>query len=151
MQETGDCVSDNVHFSSKTDLWSTPQDFFDEMNKEFDFDFDVCALPENAKCKKYFTPEQDGLKQEWKGTCWMNPPYGRQIKHWIKKAYKSSLHGATVVCLLPARTDTSWWHDYCMNGEIRFIRGRLKFGGCKNSAPFPSAVVIFKPIKRIIP
>ena len=84
------------------------------------------------------------LKQEWFGVCWMNPPYGRDIKHWVKKAYESSLTGTTVVCLLPARTDTAWWHDYCMKGNIEFIRGRLKFGNSKNSAPFPSAIVVFK-------
>lgn len=135
----------NVHFSSKTDLWATPQDFFDELNKEFGFELDVCALPENAKCEKYFTPEDDGLKQEWTGVCWMNPPYGREIGKWMKKAYESSLRNdTTVVCLVPARTDTRWFHDFAMKGEIRFIKGRLKFGGSKNSAPFPSAVIIFR-------
>lgn len=135
----------NVHFSSRTDLWSTPQDFFDKLNAEFSFELDVCALPENAKCAKYFTPEQNGLTKEWIGTCWMNPPYGREIVNWMRKAYDSSKHGATTVCLVPSRTDTAWWHDYAMNGEIRFIKGRLKFGGSSNSAPFPSAVVIFRP------
>lgn len=130
-------------FTSNSDQWETPQDLFEKLDREFQFETDVCALPENAKCEKYFTPDQDGLKQKWTGTCWMNPPYGREIKKWVKKAYESSLEGATVVCLLPARTDTSWWHDYCMKGEIRLIRGRLKFGNSKNSAPFPSAIVIF--------
>lgn len=134
----------NVHFSSNTDLWSTPQDFFDKLNAEFHFQTDVCALPENAKCEHYFTPEQDGLKQIWGGQCWMNPPYGREIGKWMKKAYESSLQGATVVCLVPSRTDTRWWHDYAVKGEIRFIKGRLKFGDSRNSAPFPSAVVIFR-------
>lgn len=130
--------------SSATDLWETPQEFFDKLDAEFHFELDVCALPENAKCKKYFTPEQDGLLQEWRGACWMNPPYGRQIGAWMKKAYDSTVYGGTtVVCLVPARTDTAWWHDYAMRGEVRFVRGRLKFGGAKNSAPFPSAVVIF--------
>ena len=132
-------------FTSRTDEWETPQYLFDELNEQFGFETDVCALPENAKCAKYFTPEQNGLSQEWSGVCWMNPPYGRQIKDWVKKAYESAQNNkATVVCLLPARTDTSWWHDYCMKGEIKFLRGRLKFGDSKNSAPFPSAVVIFK-------
>lgn len=135
-----------VHFSSKTSDWETPQDFFDLLNSEFHFELDVCAKPENAKCPRYFTPEEDGLKQKWTGVCWMNPPYGREIGRWVKKAYDSAHGGATVVCLLPARTDTSWWHDYCMKAdEIRFIRGRLKFGGAKHPAPFPSAVVIFRP------
>ena len=132
-------------FSSKTDMWETPQDLSDKLNKEFNFVLDVCATHENAKCSIYFTPEINGLKKSWKtkGAVWMNPPYGRKIKEWVKKAYLESQNGATVVCLLPARTDTSWWHDYVMKGEIRFIRGRLKFGGHKNSAPFPSAIVIF--------
>ena len=133
----------SVHFSSKTDMWATPQDFFDKYNNIYQFETDVCASPENAKCAKYYTKEQNGLAQEWTGKCWMNPPYGREIKEWMKKAYESSLNGATVVCLVPARTDTAWWHDYSVKGNIEFIRGRLKFGGSKNSAPFPSAVVVF--------
>jgi len=133
----------NIHFSSKTDLWSTPQKFFDELNKIYCFDIDVCANMENAKCKDFFSLEQDGLRQEWLGNCWMNPPYGREISKWIKKAYESSLKGATVVCLLPARTDTRWFHDYCINGKVEFIKGRLKFGNSKNAAPFPSMIVVF--------
>ena len=133
-----------VHYSSNSYEWETPQDLFDELNSEFRFDVDVCAIPQNAKCKKYFSPIQDGLLQEWNGVCWMNPPYGSQINRWIKKAYISSLKGATVVCLIPSRTDTKWWHNYAMKGEIRFIKGRVKFGGCKDSAPFPSAIIIFK-------
>ena len=129
-------------FSSKTPEWETPQDFFDELDREFHFDVDVCATHENKKCARYFP--QFGLEQKWAGTCWMNPPYGREIGKWVKKAYEASQGGATVVCLVPSRTDTKWFHDYCMKGEIRFIRGRLKFGGSKNSAPFPSAVVIFR-------
>jgi phage N-6-adenine-methyltransferase len=140
----------SVHFSSKTDLWATPQDFFDAINKEFSFDVDVCATAENAKCQNYFNVQQDGLKQDWSGVCWMNPPYGRVIGNWVKKAYESAQNGATVVCLLPARTDTKWWHDYCMKGKIRFIRGRLKFGGNKNAAPFPSALVIFEQMQENI-
>lgn len=130
-------------FTSKTDMWATPQEFYDKLNEEFGFELDVCATPDNAKCEQYYSPEVDGLQQEWTGVCWMNPPYGRVIGKWVKKAYESSLNGATVVCLLPARTDTKWWHEYCMKGEIRFVKGRLKFGDSKNSAPFPSAVVIF--------
>jgi len=126
-------------------LWATPQDFFDRYNGLYGFQLDVCASPENAKCTRFFTKEDDGLAQEWVGVCWMNPPYGRGIKHWMRKAYQSSLAGATVVCLVPARTDTAWWHDYAVKGQIEFIRGRLKFGGAVNSAPFPSAVVVFTP------
>ena len=134
-----------VHFSSKTDLWYTPDDFYEKYNGVYNFETDVCATHENAKCENYYTQEIDGLSQDWQGVCWMNPPYGRTIGKWMKKAYESSLNGATVVCLVPARTDTNWWHDFAMKGEIEFIRGRLKFGGSKNSAPFPSAVVVFKP------
>lgn len=135
-------MNTDVMFSSKTDLWATPQDFFDKLNKEFHFETDVCALPENAKCAHYYTPEQDGLAQEWEGICWCNPPYGREIGKWVKKASEAN---ATVVMLLPARTDTRWFHDYIYNkAEIRFIKGRLKFGGQKNAAPFPSMVVIFR-------
>ncbi len=135
--------------TSNTDMWATPQDFFDKLNKEFNFQLDVCAVSENAKCDKYFSPEVDGLNQEWEGVCWMNPPYGRAIGKWVKKAYESSLNGATVVGLLPSRTDTKWWHEYCMKGEVRFVKGRLKFGDGKSPAPFPSAVVIFsKNAKR---
>lgn len=136
--------SGSAHFSSKTDNWATPQEYYDKVNAEHGpFELDVCASHENHKCPKYFTAEDDGLVQEWTGKCWMNPPYGRTIKHWMKKTYESSLDGATVACLVPARTDTAWWHDYAMKGDITFIRGRLKFGGSKNSAPFPSALVIF--------
>lgn len=135
----------NVHFSSETDMWATPQDLFDKMNAQYNFETDVCAVAENAKCARYFSPEMDGLKQEWTGSCFMNPPYGRGIGVWVKKAYESSMWGATMVCLIPARTDTAWWHDYVMKGEITFLRGRLKFGGHKNSAPFPSAIVVFSP------
>ena len=137
----------NVHFSSETDLWYTPHDFFEDLNNEFGFDLDVCATESNAKCANFFTANDDGLSKDWNGICWMNPPYGRTIDKWMKKAYESSIDGATVVCLVPSRTDTRWWHNYAMLGEIRFIKGRLKFGGAKTSAPFPSAVVIFRPLK----
>jgi len=136
-------------FSSESSLWETPQDFFNALNDEFHFDLDVCALPENAKCPRYYTPEQNGLTQPWDGTCnWCNPPYGRQITRWVEKAYQSMMQGYTTVMLLPARTDTKWFHDY-INGrmEIRYIRGRLKFGNCQNAAPFPSMVVVFRGLK----
>jgi phage N-6-adenine-methyltransferase len=128
--------------TSITDQWATPQDFFDQQNAlHGPFDVDVCADATNAKCAVYFDKDADGLKQTWAGKCWMNPPYGRDIGKWMKKAYES---GATVVCLVPARTDTTWWHDYAMKGKITFIKGRLKFGSALNSAPFPSAVVVFR-------
>jgi len=132
-------------FSSKTHMWETPQDFYDLLNNEFSFELDVCAIKENAKCDRYFSPEDDGLKQVWSGTCWMNPPYGRKITgQWIRKAYEEAQKpNTTVVCLIPSRTDTKYWHEFCMKGEIRFVKGRLKFGDAKESAPFPSVVVIF--------
>lgn len=172
-----------IHYSSKTVIWSTPQNLFDSLNAVHGFTLDVCALPENAKCHKYYTPEIDGLKQDWKGNiCWMNPPYGNSespcrknkageyvcqkkkcvyrghhidvyipgIEDWVQKAFKSTLpdwqhSGSKVVCLLPARTETAWWHDYVIPyGKVEFIRGRLKFSDNKWNAPFPNAIVIFE-------
>lgn len=139
-----------VHFSSATDLWATPQATFDALDKEFGFTLDPCSTHENAKCAKHFTKEDDGLAQDWGGeVVFMNPPYGREILHWMRKAFESAeLGGATVVCLVPARTDTEWWHTFAMRGECRFLKGRLKFGDAKASAPFPSAVVVFRPKKE---
>lgn len=137
----------NVHFSSKSDNWETPQALFDELNTKYCFTTDVCASNTNRKCSHYFDISMDGLKQTWEGSCWMNPPYGREIIKWIRKAYESSLQGTTVVCLVPARTDTTWWHEWAVKGDITFIRGRLRFNGHKNSAPFPSAIVVFEGYK----
>lgn len=135
-------------FTSKTPEWATPRAFFDALNAEFHFDLDPCATPENAKCPRFFTANDDGLARHWTGRVFMNPPYGRGIGQWVAKAFQAVAGGGAdlVVCLLPARTDTRWWHDICMKGEVRFVRGRLKFGDGKNSAPFPSAVVIFRKI-----
>lgn len=132
-----------VHYSSETSEWSTPQQLFDLLDSEFRFDLDVCATPENAKCSRYFTAEHDGLAQEWTGTCWMNPPYGSVIGDWVRKAREAAQAGSTVVCLLPARVDTAWWWNHARFGEVRFLRGRLRFGGGDTGAPFPSAIVIF--------
>src|SRR5690625_4260652 len=135
----------DVHYSSKTDNWATPQSFFDRLNAEFDFTLDPCDDKDNAKCGKYYTADDDGLSQDWAGErVFMNPPYGRAISDWIRKAYEESIKGALVVALIPARTDTRYWHDYVMRAkEIRLVKGRLKFGDGRNSAPFPSAVVIW--------
>jgi site-specific DNA-methyltransferase (adenine-specific) len=162
-----------VHYSSKSVIWSTPPDFFKSQDAKFGFTLDVCALPENAKCKKFFTPEIDGLKQEWSGVCWMNPPYGEPehpckpnckkkicekrgyhnteyipgISDWVMKAYReaSLLKRCTVVGLLPARTDTYWFHNFIYRqADVQFIQGRLKFGGSSNAAPFPSMIVIWR-------
>jgi phage N-6-adenine-methyltransferase len=135
-----------VHYSSKKDDWETPQELFDVINAEFDLWLDVCATAANAKCDVFYSPEVDGLAQEWHGRCWMNPPYGDEIGQWVEKASLAALHNeATVVCLLPARVDTGWWWQWCIYGEVRFLRGRLRFGGGESGAPFPSAVVIFGP------
>jgi site-specific DNA-methyltransferase (adenine-specific) len=134
-------------YSSRTDEWSTPQDIFDELHHEFNFTVDAAASKDNAKCKRYFDKETDGLKQSWAGeTVWCNPPYGREIGKWMKKALVESRHPrTTVVMLVHARTDTAWFHDYVYHRtEIRFLRGRLKFGGAQYNAPFPSMVVIYR-------
>ena len=134
--------------SSLSDDWGTPQKVFDDLNVEFGFTLDVCASSHNFKVANYFDVEMDGLAQVWDGVVWMNPPYGRTIKAWMKKAFEAWQGGAVVVCLVPARTDTAWWHDYAAKAtEIRFIRGRLKFekpSMKSDAAPFPSAIVIFK-------
>lgn len=135
-----------LHFSTGTDWWETPDFLFDELNKLYRFDLDVCADKDNAKCEKFYSKEENGLAQVWHRDgkrIWMNPPYGRKIIDWIRKAYIESQHDCVVVCLLPARTDTKWFHDLCTHGDITFLRGRLKFGSSKNAAPFPSMIVVF--------
>lgn len=128
--------------------WETPQEFFDKLNREFKFNLDVCATPENAKCSRFFSLDQDALSQEWRGICWMNPPYDKSIGLWLKKAYESSQRGYIVVCLIQGRSsDTKWWHDYVMkSSEIRYIKDRLHFGINKifNRANISSIVVIFR-------
>lgn len=132
-------------FSSQKDDWGTPQNLFDELNDKFHFTIDVAANDFNHKCSRYYTIKEDGLKQDWTGEIvWCNPPYGREIDKWIKKAYESNCKS---VFLVPARTDTRWFHDYIYkkdNITYEFIKGRLKFeGGAQNSAPFPSMLVYF--------
>lgn len=137
----------SVHFSSKTNEWATPQELYNQLDREFLFTLDPCATPENAKCERFFTEADNGLLQSWDNErVFCNPPYGRQLKQWVKKA--SEARGGVVVLLIPARTDTSYFHDYIYRSgaQIRFIRGRLKFGNSKNSAPFPSMVVVFNGV-----
>jgi site-specific DNA-methyltransferase (adenine-specific) len=143
--------------------WETPQWLFDKLYNEFEFHLDVCASDSNHKCNTYITEDKDSLSWGWKDyvlasegyvsptlSCWMNPPYGRGIDVWMKKAYEESFKGCIVVCLVPARTDTNWWWKYALQAyEIRFIKGRLKFGGADNCAPFPSAIIIFNKCKGI--
>lgn len=133
--------------SSKTDQWTTPQDFFDKLNDEFHFTLDPCADSTNHKCDLFFTKEQNGLSKDWGGySVFCNPPYGREISKWVQYSYEQSKKpNTTVVMLIPARTDTAYFHDYIYGkAEIRFIRGRLKFGQATQGAPFPSMVVVFK-------
>lgn len=139
----------SVHFSSATDEWATPQALFDQYDRIHNFTLDPCSTDQNAKCRKHYTRSHDGLAQDWNGErVWMNPPYGREIGKWMKKAYEASLAGALVVCLVPARTDTHWWHEYAMKGKIEFLRGRVKFVGGAWAAPFPSAVVTLTPLNN---
>ena len=144
-------MNTDLMFSSKDQTWETPIELFNKLDKEFNFTLDPCCTEETAKCKKYYTPTENGLIQDWQNEIvFMNPPYGREISDWLKKAYEESLKGSLVVCLIPSRTDTKYWHDYCMKAsEIRFIKGRLKFGNSKNSAPFPSAIVVFNNNKEL--
>lgn len=133
-------------FSSATDDWATPQEVYDALNDEFGpFDLDPCASSENAKCEQFYAGVE-GLMRPWEGRVFCNPPYGRGIGAWVQRCYEASLNGCTVVVgLLPSRTDTKWWHEWVMEAsEIRFIRGRLRFGGAKQGAPFPSAIVVWK-------
>lgn len=132
----------SAHFSSHSHEWETPQAVFDELNREFGFTLDVAATEANAKCPRFYDRAQDGLKQPWEGVCWCNPPYGREIAKWVKRAAEAP---CTVVMLIPARTDTAWFHDYIYGkAEVRFIRGRLRFSGTKADAPFPSMIAIFR-------
>ena len=136
-------MNTEVMFSSKTNEWATPQTLFDELDREFHFTLDPCATPENAKCKKYYTQADDGLAQDWSGeTVFCNPPYGREIPKWVEKAATAK---ATVVMLIPARTDTTYFHEHIYGkAEIRFLKGRVKFGDSKTGAPFPSMIVVFR-------
>lgn len=133
-------------FSSKSNEWTTPKDLFDKLNSEFNFTLDVASTHDNALCENHYTVDENGLQQKWGGNVFCNPPYGREIGLWVEKGYKESLRNSNiVVMLIPARTDTRYWHDYIFGkAEVRFIKGRLKFGESKNSAPFPSAIVIFR-------
>jgi phage N-6-adenine-methyltransferase len=139
-------MNQTAAFLSQRQDWETPQTFFDHFNNRYGFTLDACATAENAKCENYFTPEDNALTRRWAGVVWMNPPYGHGLGKWVEKAYQESRRKGVdeVVCLLPASTDTTWWHDYVMKARhIILIRGRLRFGGSSSNAPFPSCVVIF--------
>lgn len=131
--------------SSKDMAWTTPRELFDWLNIRFDFTLDPCCVPETALCAKFYTPEDDGLSQSWRGErVFMNPPYGREVGQWVAKAYNEARKGALVVGLVPARTDTAWWHNYVIGkASILYLSGHLKFGDAKQSAPFPSAILVW--------
>ena len=137
-------------FSSSSNEWSTPQDFFDKLNNEFNFTLDPCATKDNNKCKKFYTKEDNGLLKDWSNErVFCNPPYGNQIKFWVEKCYKESLKRSLIVLLIPARTDTKYFHSFIYHkAELRFVKGRLKFGKNKNSAPFPSMLAIYNGNKK---
>ncbi len=134
---------DKNRFASNNQEYATPWNLFDKLNEEFQFTLDVCADSENKKVNAFFTKEENALEKDWIGSCWMNPPY-KDMKKWVIKAYNESIkNNSIVVCLIPARTNTAWWHEYCMKGEIRFIKGRPKFEGCVHGLPQPLAIVVF--------
>jgi len=143
-------MNTDVMFSSNSIEWETPLWLFEELNTIHHFTIDVCATPENKKCALFYSIEDNGLSKSWEGNCWMNPPYGREISKWVQKAYIESRKGTCkVVALLPSRTDTAWFHNYIYRKSgvsIEFLKGRLKFGNAKNSAPFPSMIVTFNSI-----
>jgi phage N-6-adenine-methyltransferase len=137
--------------SSASCEWPTPPELFAALDARYGpFTLDPCATPDNAKCARYFTRADDGLAQPWTGRVFMNPPYGSGMADWMRKAWESAESGSAevVVCLVRASTDTRWWHDYAAHGEVEFLRRRVRFGGAKNSAPFPSAVVVFRGANR---
>ena len=140
-----------ILYSSKSDEWETPQDLFDKLNETYHFDLDVCATEQNAKCDRFFDAAQDGLKKSWGGaTIWCNPPYSN-ITEWVRKAAEEQQNGTTTVMLVPSRTDTKWFHAYVYEKpgvSIQFVKGRLRFGGSKNGAPFPSMIIVFRGIKN---
>ena len=150
-------MNKDLHFSSESNEWGTPKYLFKYLNRYFNFSLDPCCTKETALCKKYFTPKENGLAQSWADqSVFMNPPYGRDIGEWVEKAFnEATKNNATVVCLLPARTDTAWFWNYCRHGYISFLQGRLKFSSSKDkkssTAPFPSMLVIFYPNKGFMP
>ena len=130
---------------------STPKEFFEKLSSIFNFTLDVCALPENAKCKDYYTPDDDGLSNPWRGGVWCNPPYGREISTWVKKGYEESRkdYNNFVLMLLPARTDTKWWWDWVQGkAQLFIVKGRIRFNEGSAGAPFPSVLALYmKDIK----
>jgi phage N-6-adenine-methyltransferase len=145
-------LASTAHLSAEKDEWETPDDLFEELDAEFHFTIDICASTENAKCRRFYSIEDDALSKHWRGVCWMNPPYSG-IDVWMEKAYAEARRGATVVCLVPSRTDVGWFWDFARHGEIRLLRGRLSFvddEGNTGPAPFPSCLVVFGRRARVM-
>jgi len=138
-------VRPELRFKSATNEWPTPDSLWKPLDDEFGFTLDVCSTHENAKCANHFTLAEDGLKQPWAGVAWMNPPYGAQLARWVKKCHDEAKRGVLVVGLIPVRSNTSYWHDYIMGNEIRFVRGYPKFGNAKQGLKAPLAVVVWRP------
>jgi phage N-6-adenine-methyltransferase len=144
-------MNQDVMFSAEKADWQTPDAVFKQLDQEFAFSFDADNERDRARCRLCFSPDMDATKTNWPAdvSIWCNPPYGRDTGAWLEQGYVASLSGSTVVFLLPARTDTRWFHKYAPLAEIRFIKGRLRFKGANASAPFPSMLVIFRPNKAI--
>lgn len=139
-------IFNSQRFASNNQVYETPDEIFDPLNHEFNFDLDVCADSNNNKCLNYFDEQMNGLNQKWKGVCWMNPPF-KDVQKWVKKAYEETFNGVTTVALVCAKTNTNWFHQYCLTNEVRFIKGRPKFKGMKHGLPFPLVIVIFKKVE----
>lgn len=144
--------------TSNDDTWTTPRSYFAQVSRSYNFTLDAAALTSSTLCDEWYGPDhpdparRDALLCDWHadargGDIWLNPPYGREMNIWMQKAYLEASKGSTVVCLVPSRTDTAWFHDFCMPHDVTYIRGRLKFGDGKNSAPFPSALVVMRPLE----
>jgi len=137
------------NFKSENIVYSTPRKLFEVINQEFNFNLDVCALPENAKCQVYFSPEDDGLKQDWSGVCWMNPPFNKDLKKWVlKAAAESKKYNSIICCLIPVRSNTIWWKDVCESAEIRFIIGEVNFNDLERGLWLPMCLMIFGTERR---
>ena len=136
--------------SAKTD-WETPDDVFIPLDKEFGFSLDVAASAQNTKCSSFLSEEDNALEKQWSGTCWCNPPYGRDLQKWVRKAVIETWNHVTTVMFIPARTNTKWWHEFCIPfGEVRFVKGRPKFGGANQGLPWPLAIIIFRGKPKIL-
>ncbi|GAI17513.1 unnamed protein product [marine sediment metagenome] len=133
-------------FKSESTEYETPKEIFEPLQKEFDLRLDVCATKENAKCELFFTKEEDALSKDWNENFWMNPPFSRNLKKWVQKAYEESEKGVTGVLLLPVGSNTLWWHKYIIDtkAEVRFLKGEIKFSNQKRGLWLPFAIIIYE-------